>query len=243
MRVAQAPLVAMALLLASGQEANAQIKPEAPVGSLIKRKPHTVGDAYAGAAIKSFARCAYRRRPAMAAKLMLHSDPMAIDHDRAEVSKIYERPQTALRECLGQQLRPEASTIELQIAPERLRILMMEEDYLARMPKASKVDPTAMPPSRAYVAIGDDLPKAQAIARFSDCIVMRDAVAADALLRTMPGSDDERSAARAMAATLGSCLLQGEQMKLTPKAVRTYAVEGLWARFSGVDAQPLGTAR
>jgi hypothetical protein len=224
---------AACVLASSVPVAAVQLEPEAPIGSLIKRKPKEVDPVRAGASVNAFARCTYGRKPDMVRKLLTHSDPVVVDRIEAEVSKIYSGPQTQIKECLGQEFDVDTAALELSVSPGRLRILLMEEDYLARNRGPIVADPTAPPPARNFVSTDVDLERAQAIARFSDCLVFRDATLADALLRTTPASDEERTAARALAPALGACLLQGEQMKLTPSAVRVYAVEGLWARFAG----------
>lgn len=232
---ALALLTATTVLASAVPSAAVQIEPEAPIGSLVKRKPVIVDPVRAGASVKAFARCTYGRKPDAVRKLMTFSDPVVIDHDRAETSGWFTGTKLLVEDCLGRELNIDTMNMELRLSPARLRVLMMEEDYLARNAAVPAIDSGAAAPDRTFFATGDDSVKAQAIARFSDCVVTRNSAAADALVRTMPGQDEERTAARALAPALGACLLQGEEIKLTPALVRVYAVEGLWARSNKTE--------
>jgi hypothetical protein len=231
--------LAVAITASAHGELRAQLEPTAPGGSLIKRKPATMDPKRQGVLMKSFSRCAYGRKTDEMLKLLRHSDPVAIDHAKAETDKLSTGPDSLIADCLSRSFDTETLYMQVNFTHDRLRVQMMEEDYLTRATAVPTVDP-AFPPARAYVATGDDLLRAQAITRFSDCVVARDVAGADALVRTMPGSDDERSAARALAPALGACLLAGEQMKLNAASVRTYAVEGLWARFANGATEASG---
>lgn len=239
MKAVFASTLAVVISASAHGELRAQLEPTAPGGSLIKRKPATMDPKRQGVLMKSFSRCVYGRKTDDMRKLLQHSDPAAIDHAKAETDKLAMGPESLIADCLSRCFDTETLSIQVNFSHDRLRVLMLEEDYLARVMAAPTVNP-AVAPARHYVATGDDLVRAQAIARFSDCVIARDVAGADVLVRTMPGSDDERSAARALAPALGACLLSGEQMKLNAASVRTYAVEGLWARFANGATEASG---
>src|SRR3546814_919182 len=112
------------------------------------------------------------------------------------------------------------------------RSMMLEEAYLARfktVPALSE-DASEIVADRRYITEGST--SARALGRFADCLAFRDAAGADALLRTMPGSADERQAARAMAPALGASLTRGQTLSLNTANVRAFAADGLWTRFA-----------
>ena len=69
---------------------------------------------------------------------------------------------------------------------------------------------------------------------YADCIVARNAPAADAMLRAEPGSAAEKSALQQTMPTLSSCLAGGKDSKLAidRTMLRGYLAESLYAQRS-----------
>ena len=118
-----------------------------------------------------------------------------------------------------------------------LRSLLAEEAYLAKFKSAAALPEGAVENSdRHYVAIGEAKAKAEGLGAYSDCLTFRDTAGADAVMRTMPGSPEERQAARALAPVLGACLTQGQTISLTPTNIRAILADGLWNRYVRVPS-------
>lgn len=212
--------------------AAAQLEPETQTGSHIPRAPEKVGAKQTGVVIKSFASCLYRSNVTKARQLFASSDAIAIDFGRIGTTPNKISKQFDMDKCLAKQLDVDQSALGIKFSLQRLRALLLEEDYLERIKTRPPVElPESLPP-RTFVALEADLPKARAIGQFADCVVERDPIGADRLIRTMPASDDERKAARTLAPALSHCLIQGQQLTLTAASVRIYAVEGLWFRYA-----------
>jgi hypothetical protein len=123
----------------------------------------------------------------------------------------------------------------MKFSSETLRDMMAEEAYLAKNRTAPSLpaSPAAPPPLQTtYVSTGDSLASAQGMVDFTDCTVLRDPAGADALLRTMPASEDERAAASALAPALGACLFEGQSVSLTPRSIRGFIAYAMWNRFA-----------
>jgi hypothetical protein len=111
--------------------------------------------------------------------------------------------------------------------------MLAEEAYLAANPLPPTLPEGATETvERTFVSKEDDFTLARALAAFGDCIVFRDTSKADTLLRTMPGSAAERSAAVALAPILGACLDEGSTISLTAASIRSFVADGLWNRFT-----------
>jgi hypothetical protein len=210
--------------------AHAQLKPEMRTGSLIPVKPKPVGAKDTGVIRKRFARCVYRTATVKVTALLEHSDAVTVDTAAANIKDI--SGDLGLDRCLGAQVGIDASAMEYRLQPAFLRDLLAEEAYLAR----NRIAPAALPEPVApnadrFVSTGDRLVMAQSMTAFTDCAVRKDLLHADALLRTVPASDAELAAARAMAPVLGACLVQGQNMKLSPKSVRAFIAFAMWNRF------------
>jgi len=209
--------------------AHAQLKPEVQTGSLIPVKPRTLEREDAGVVRKHFAQCVYRSAKPKVVALLDHSDAVAVDLPGAHIKNV--SAELNMESCLGDEVGINENALGMKFSVNTLRDLLAEEAYLAndRTPPSL---PSAVPPLDAkFVSTGDGLARAQALTAFADCAVTGDLADADALLRTTPGSDQERAAAVALAPGLGKCLVQGQKVSLTPMSIRALLSYGLWTRF------------
>lgn len=229
--IAAASGIAFALATMTSTAAAAQLKPEAAAGSRIKIAPKPVERERAGTIMKGFARCIYRQHPAVVQRLVINSDPVAIDYAKVRTSPKTIAADLGMPRCLGAQQGLDQGSLSARFTPILLRAKMLEEDYLAKFRIAPVSDTTIAAPVRSFVAGKSSMPRAKILADFSDCIAAKDVAATDAVLRTMPGDDDERAAARRLVPVLGACLDKGVEIELTPAAIRIYAADGLWTRF------------
>ncbi len=228
----------IAVLLAVGSAGPAFAKPssggmqpEAQIGTRFLKKPTEVNPREAGIERKNFGRCIYARIPDRVDKLLENSDPEGIEYYAAGTSRERFWQPIGKDNFCGELNSAASERRQLTISNTAFRSMMLEEAYLARfktMP-ALPEDATEIISDRRYITEGAT--SARALGRFADCLIFRDEAGADALLRTMPGSDEEKQAARAMAPALGACLMRGQTLSLNTANVRAFAADGLWTRF------------
>lgn len=222
--------------------AHAQLAPQTPTGSRIQVNPQKVDPVAAGRIRKQFGQCVYRNNLVKVERILNNSDPQTIDYRAAQISQPKLAEALGLDDCLTDQIAANQSALSVSLKSEALRGLFLEEAYLAKFSKAApQFEGRVETISRNYVSSGDDLRKARAFGTYSDCLIVKNPSGADAMLRTMPGSKDEVAAARALAPTLGACLVQGQQLAMTPFSIRTFAADGLWTRYIR-DAGPAKAA-
>jgi hypothetical protein len=209
--------------------AQAQLKPEIQTGSMIPVKPQPLDEKRAGDVRKHFAQCVYRSATPKVLTMLDHSDPAWIDLKAAGIKDV--NTELGMSRCLGMQVGVDQLALSLKFSPVVLRDLMAEEVYLARNPAAPSLaaDAAAIVP---FVIPSDTQPAtAAALTEFTDCAVRVDPAGADALLRTMPGSDREHDAAAALAPALGQCLRTGQKVNLKPGGIRALIAYAMWSRF------------
>lgn len=226
-----AALAALAALSSTQAKPSREpMKPESQVGTRFQTKPTQVNPEEAGVVRKSFARCLYNRAPARVDKLLENSDPEGIEYFAAGTTAERFRSDVGIDYCLHFESAA-SDARQLTMSNTAFRSAMLEEAYLARFKTAPALpeDATEIISDRRYITEGST--SARALGRFADCLIFHSAADADALLRTMPGSDGEKQAARAMAPALGGCLMRGQTLSLNTANVRAFAADGLWTRF------------
>lgn len=212
--------------------AYAQLEPEAQLGSRIPVKPVSLDTERTGLVTKGFAQCLYRKNTTKTPLLLQNSDPTSIDYGKLKMPGDDIGKYLGMETCLGDQANGLESAISLKFSATQLLAMLQEEDYLAAFKSTPSISPESVESvQRNYVSDGDARRTAQGLGAFSDCLIFRDTANADAVLRAMPGSKDEKAAARALAPTLGACLMQGQTLSFTPRSIRIFAADGLWNRY------------
>ncbi len=202
---------------------------ETVTGSLI---PHTVEYEKMAMdrgrrAMARFATCVYKRNPKLVIRLLDSSDPMSIDFPAAGLTETNFQAKLGLESCLVDQA--EADRIQMRVKPGVLHEMLTEPAYLAANPEPPTWLSTPFSsPARRFFATGTQLTLAQGLAQIADCMVTAAPIQSDALLRTKVASNEERTAAIALAPVLGGCLYQGQSLTLTPASIRGWAASGLW---------------
>jgi len=220
-----------ALLIAMGATgAAAQIDPASPTGSHLRVDPDKIAGEEAGDMQKGFGRCIFEVNHQTAVKILLNGDPMTVDLVAAHLHS--SDISHALEHCLGQQAQGTDFNISASFSSQTLHSMLEEAAYLEINRTAPELSPVTAPAERRFVSLGTDLPKAQAMAAISDCLIVKDPKGADALLRTIPGGPGEHADAVALAPSLGSCLTAGQSLKLTPAVIRNLAADGLFTRYA-----------
>ena len=209
-----------------------------PTGSRLSRGTEESPDIYAVALKNAFKHCYYKNYPERADAFLAQTDPFAIDVPDGTVDRLSLRSYKWSAGCQFE-FRPTAIQSTISFQPRNLRAMLTEAAYLARFPDAQPAgmapDMTAAAPDwnvgRKYFSEGENLGKARFFGDFSDCIVAKDPVGADRLLRTEMESAEEREAAMAMVDALGACLVAGNEITLQPENIRSFAADGLWQRY------------
>lgn len=225
-------MTAATLACLAPASAQAQLEPTTQLGSRIPVKPTVVDPVRAGIVKKGFARCLFVKNGAKASTLLENSDPVTVDFSKIKMPGDDVGKYLGMETCLGDQADGTQSALGYRFSPIQLRTMLQEEAYLAAHKKPPALPAgSAEPVQRNYFSDGDKLSAAQGLGGYSDCLVFNDTKNADAILRTMPGSKEERVAAKALGPTLGACLVQGQSLTLTPSSIRGFVADGLWTRY------------
>lgn len=196
------------------------------------RSSETRKDDYAlvGRARKGLAQCYYRFERLRMESLLKNSDPVSVNMDKVlnrDTFFSYE-----MNKC-NQKVFDRVKKIDaFRSTPLQMRSMYQEEVYLAAnriVPKIANSETEKV--DRTFISVGEELNTAQQIAGIADCIVFRNPAEADWVLRTMPGTDEEIAAAKALSPALRECLPQGQTFKLNHQNIRTLVADGLWTRF------------
>lgn len=207
----------------------AQLRPEVPTGSILRKDPHRIDEKAGGIIRKNFARCMYRNARKASAALLAHSDPLMVDLRAAGIRNV--RKDLAMEECLGREVGANESALGWRFSSNELRDLLAEEDYLARFSSAPVL--ASPPPPLRAMSVSPPLLQvaAQGQAEMFDCMVRTNLDGADALVRTIPGSDAERVAASRLAPAVHKCIYADETVVVPPGGVRSVVAYALWNRF------------
>lgn len=216
---------------AFAQDDNELLESEQRVGSRIAKGPETVRADLVRKMQKGLARCIYRRHQELADRYLLSSDPINVDFELLgiEIRDLHDK--FSLSKCLSDAMRENQSTVSMKFDLRLFRPLLAEEAYLDRnrQPLLLSADADEFLSDRIFVSTGD-LARAKGVAAFADCVVYHAPADSDALLRTGPASVDENEAVRKLVPGLSKCLVEGQEVSLTPLRIRTLVAEGLWAR-------------
>lgn len=234
MKLAPAARMTLAtlLLMPMSVSALAQLKPETQLGSRLAVQPKAVDPAVAARISKDVAKCVLAGRSTFVAKFLSNSDPVLVDFKAMGTTDRKITDDLGMPSCLEAQMNITQSATRMSFPISTLRTLLAEESYLKAYVNSPRLPESAVEPvARHFVSQGEELNRARGLAAFADCITFNDVVGADKVLRTQPRSVDEKAAARALAPTLGKCLVAGQTVSLTSENVRAIVADGLWSRF------------
>lgn len=189
-------------------------------------KPRTDAERYVG---KGMPLCLYEQWRGRSARLLESSDPVTINFSRAGLVNSDDTmaiPAT----CLGAMKAGGLKEFDMGgLGP--VRSLLAEDAYLAANDRPLSIPQGAQEAvERSFVAQGEELQQARALAAFADCVTYHAPVESDALLRTGRATPEEYAAVNTLAPTLGQCLTQGQNLSLTASRVRALVADGLWSR-------------
>jgi hypothetical protein len=146
-----------------------------------------------------------------------------IDLDSARAVRIY-----GFNDCLRRVATTNNLSVQLRFTPGALRQWLLAEAYLDRYPDGpSWVQPGNVIAERT-LPLSQNIAGVRAPLDFADCVVRADPYSADDFFRAVAGSPDEKAAIESLTPSLGPCLPQGQQVELTPAALRVWIGEALW---------------
>jgi hypothetical protein len=211
-----------------------RLDPYTPTGSNIRQTPTVIQGREKTRLLLAFSKCVQTTTPRKVDFYLRHSDGLMIG---AEVGNVVEY--LRLPFCMGRVAPANMIQGLMRIDPRLLRSWLAEQAYLAENPNFTPVPADALPaPERNYYAPPERLADARAVGALSDCMVANDAAGADRLVRTAWDSNEEASAAQALAPALGACMRAGQKLTLKPENIRGWAAQGLWQRYEA--GKPIG---
>lgn len=229
-RAAIAGGLAAAVLAFVPAIAQAQAGNGAPTGTRLRQAAEAMAIEDVRIIQREFARCIYDRRAQRSEALLNASDYMFVTQAAADDSDwIYS---DARERCLGDAAFARIRGLRMHFDLPVLRNLLAEAAYLEATdePLTITADDQEILTSRFFVDT-PDTDQVRRIAGFADCVVYHEASWADALIRAVPGSDEEAAAIAVLAPMLGGCLQAGSDLRLDAATLRTMLADGLWARL------------
>lgn len=232
--------VSLAVLAVPVQAQNTQ-EEYRPTGTRIISQPEAPDPDYSRKLLKRMSACISRYDAAGVVALLRGGNQTAVDYAATGFRDEDDNSPLRMSDCLHEALNGMQLSVEMRIPSAALRTLLAEEAYLDR-----HSSPLTLPAGSPQVitgrtVFGGDTPAQQAARGiFADCLVFNAPVEADRLLRGPVGGDEERENARALAGAIGTCLNAGQQANFTPRAIRDFVADGLWARsetLAGVGAE------
>lgn len=225
----RASLAGFAMLVTLSAPTVAQLRPEAPIGSILRKDPNRLAKKDAGIVQKNIARCMYRSSRKVADALLLHSDAFQVDLRAAGIKGV--RKSLDMEDCLGREFGANESALGWRFSPPTLRDMLAEEAYLAQFKTRPAMASPPLPLAKRPAVVPMFQAASDSFGEFNDCTVRANLPGTDALLRTTPGSDAEHNAATALAPAIGKCMFSDERQILTPASIRAFVAYGLWNRF------------
>lgn len=180
------------------------------------------------AMLNQFSACLYRRSNEDSLALLAKTDfgfvafeQIGLTPERA--AKLY-----GFQDCLSRVAFNQNSGVALRFSAGALRQWLVQEAYFARFPEgAAWVKPGNAIGERKY-PLSDGNPGVRSAMDFSDCVVQADPFSSDYFYRAPAGSEEEKAAIAKLMPTLGPCFPQGQQVRLSPPALRVWLGESLW---------------
>ena len=233
----------VALLLQSSQQANRTQsvlqRQQYATDSLAPRRMRLNTAEQSGRLNKSMGECLYRRNQIFAERFLKHSDNFSFDDavlDKAATAKMI---RGSTQECLE---KVTTGGVTMVFSPQAFRALLLEESYLAHVQSAPSVKGEQGLNRRTWASPALRA-QAQSYNSLATCVVGKDISSSDLMMRTQPGTQEEKLAMQKLAPSLGACITAGQSHRLTPTAVRSLVADGLWYNFVGASTPVVTNSR
>lgn len=230
LKIMLAALFTAVMIIAGGGDVTAQVNPDIQLGSKIPVRPEKADPVRDGVVRDQFVRCSYSPYKEKVDVLLQNSDPITADFGAAGLDKrkMFRRD-SLIQECLiidGQEVQASISFSDIA-----LRYMFLEAAYKTSHTNLPDGYADIVGAARTIVTTGTNEGLARSLGAFSDCLAAEDPVGAHAILYTGSGTSAEKEAAMAMVPALSACIMAGQELKLTPATIRTFAADGMWQRF------------
>lgn len=212
------------------QDDDPGLDPAMQVGTRFLLEPESVDAQTARYLQKRIANCIYNRQEETVERLLANSDFYQIDYDAVGIAPDSLFDDLEMSHCMGRVMQGRYRELYMRFQHSTIRNLLAEEAYLATVDARSVSEDVA--DSEIPDRFGSRRVHRQVsqMAELTDCIVYGASGAADAILRSRPGSDEEMEAIGQMVPRFVECADSNEGLTVSPSLLRQMVADGLWAR-------------
>ena len=226
--------IGLVLTLLVGSASAQPIKPEAPTGTRITKRPDDFPIDTSREILRQFAECSAKKYPQL-------THEMLMDISKVRVNDRYLK--AADPDCLLKATAYQYGTVALQMSPERFRYAVadalvkrnlnsFDPAQIASAPRLPipTIDPADYVPKPRARKSGFMLKQyeeakqrdlgAIALSSFGECVVRANTNGSRDLLKTKINSDEELQSLRAMMPSFSACLDRGQQFKTERATLR-----------------------
>lgn len=246
MRAASVTGLAMAMFAIPApvlaQDDDRGLDPAMQVGTRFLLEPESVEAQTARYLQKRIANCIYNRHEEVVGRVLANSDFYQIDYDAVGIASDALFDDLEMSHCMGRVMQGRYRELYMRFQNSTIRNLLAEEAYLATVdgPTVSIAGGDSEIPDRfAGRRVHRQVSQ---MAQLTDCIVYGAPVAADAMLRSRPGSEDEAEAVGQLASRFVECAESDEGLTVSASLLRQMMADGLWAR-STASAAVVGSSQ
>ncbi len=185
-----------------------------------------------------FARCLWDRSNEDGRDLLVRTDFGFVNFAQIGLNGNSIRDYYPIQTCLSRVASTHNSSVNLSYTAEAMRRWYLQAAYLGTWAEGPTwAVPGQVAGTRAYPLSANNSAVRTAL-EFADCVVSQDPHAADYFFRTAADSEGERAATQQLMPALGPCLPNGQQIELSPFALRVWLGEALWHAANTSAAPP-----
>lgn len=215
---------------ALAQDDDRGLDPATQVGTRFLLEPESVEAQTARYLQKRIANCIYNRDEETVEHLLANSDFYQIDYAAVGIASDALFDDLEMSHCMGRVMQGRYRELYIRFQNATIRNLLAEEAYLATVDDPSGSDGGGASEIPDRFAGRRVHPQVSQMAALTDCIVYGSPDAADAMLRSRPGSDAEVDAVGLLAPQFVECANSDEALTVSASLLRQMIADGLWAR-------------
>jgi len=185
-----------------------------------------------------FARCLWDRSNEDGRDLLTRTDFGFVNFAQIGLDGASIRDHYPIQTCLSRVASTHNSSVNLSYTAEAMRRWYIQAAYLDTWRDGPTwAVPGQVAGERQYPLSAHN-PAVHTAVEFADCVVSQDPHAADYFFRTAADSEGERAAVEQLTPALSPCLPAGQQIELSPFALRVWLGEALWHAANTSAAAP-----